>query len=107
VRRLGDVEGINFTVERYSGEGRTEHDAELASDVVRQKADLILVSTSRMVQNFKAATRTLPIVGLMADPVAFGIVTSLGHPGGNITGLSVDAGLEFWGKRLEFLRETI
>ena len=107
LRRLGYVEGINLTVERYSGEGRTEHYAELASDVVRQKVDLILVSTSRMVQNFKAATRTIPIVGLMADPVAFGIVTSLAHPGGNITGLSVDAELEIWGKRLEFLRETI
>jgi putative tryptophan/tyrosine transport system substrate-binding protein len=58
LRRLGYVEGINLTVERYSGEARTEHYAELASDVVRQKADLILVSTSRMVQNFKAATRT-------------------------------------------------
>jgi putative ABC transport system substrate-binding protein len=107
LRRLGYVEGINLTVERYSGEGRTEHYAELASDVVRQKADLILVSSSRMVQNFKAATWTIPIVGLMADPVAFGIVISLAHPGGNITGISVDAGLEIWGKRLEFLRETI
>jgi putative ABC transport system substrate-binding protein len=43
----------------------------------------------------------------MADPVPYGIVTSLARPGGNITGVSVVAGLEIWGKRLEVLRETV
>jgi putative ABC transport system substrate-binding protein len=59
-----------------------------------------------MVANFKAATTSIPIVGLMADPVAFGIVDSLAHPGGNITGISTDAGPEIWGKRLDLLREA-
>ena len=65
LRRLGYVEGQNVVVERYS-------------------PDLIVTITSRMVLNFKAATTAIPIVGLMADPVGFGIVESLAHPGGNI-----------------------
>ena len=98
LRRLGYVEGQNIVVERYSGAGRTEHYSELANEVVRHKPDLILTISSRMVSNFKAATTSIPIVGLMADPVA--------HPGGNITGVSSDAGPEIWGKRLELLREA-
>jgi len=52
--------------------------------VERYSPDLIVTITSRMVLNFKAATTAIPIVGLMADPVGFGIVESLAHPGGNI-----------------------
>jgi len=106
LRRLGYAEGQNIVVERYSGAGRTEHYSELANEVVRHKPDLILTISSRMVVNFKAATTAIPIVGLMADPVTFGIVDSLAHPGGNITGISSDAGPEIWGKRLDLLREA-
>ena len=81
LRRLGHVEGQNIVVERYSGVGRTEHYSELANEVVRHKPDLILTISSRMVANFKAATTSIPIVGLMADPVTFGIVDSLAHRG--------------------------
>jgi putative ABC transport system substrate-binding protein len=107
LRRLGYIEGQNLIVERYSGEGRTAHYAELASEVVRQKPDVILANTSRMVSNFKAATTTIPIVVTMSDPVAFGIVSSLARPGGNITGATGDAGPEIWGKRLGLLRELV
>src|SRR6516164_5816591 len=104
LRQLGYVEGQNIAVERFSGEGRTEH---YDSKVVGRNPDLILTHTSRLVLNFKAATTTIPIVGLMADPVRFGIVESLARPGGNITGVSTDAGLEIWGKRLDLLREAV
>jgi putative ABC transport system substrate-binding protein len=107
LRRLGYIEGQNLIVERYSGEGNIAHYAELASEAVRQQPDVILASTNRMVRNVKAATATIPIVGLMADPVAYGLVSSLARPGGNITGVSVDAGLEVWGKRIALLRELI
>jgi putative ABC transport system substrate-binding protein len=107
LRRLGYIEGQNLIVERYSGEGQTAHYAELAKEVVRQQPDVILANTNRMVGNFKAATITIPIVGTMSDPVAFGLVSSLARPGGNITGISSDAGIEIWRKRLGLLRELI
>ena len=99
LRRLGYVEGKNLVVARDSGEGREERFPELCRDVVGTKPDVIVTSASRLVLSFKAATHTIPIVAAMADPVPFGIVTSIARPGGNITGVSVEAGLEIWGKR--------
>jgi ABC-type uncharacterized transport system substrate-binding protein len=107
LRRLGYVEGKNLAVERYSGEGRTENFSELADDVVRRNPDLIFAVSSRLVRAFKAATNSIPIVGATADPVVDNIVPSLARPGGNITGISVDAGMEIWGKRLELLMEAV
>jgi putative tryptophan/tyrosine transport system substrate-binding protein len=107
LRRLGYMEGQSLVVERYSGEGRTERYAELAREVVRSKPDLILTASNNMLQHFKAATATIPIVGSMSDPIAFGLVGSLARPGGNITGVSIDAGIEIWSKRLELLKEVL
>jgi putative tryptophan/tyrosine transport system substrate-binding protein len=104
--RLGYVEGQNLVVERYSGEGRTEHYADLAREVVNTHPDLILSATTRLALNFKAATTTIPIVTTTADPIAGGLVSSLARPGGNITGVSVDAGNEVMGKRLALLLEA-
>jgi putative ABC transport system substrate-binding protein len=87
LRRLGYVDGQNLIVERYSGEGNTAYYVELASEVVRQQPDVVYAVTSRMVRNFKAATTTIPIVGSMANPVAYRLVDSLARPGGNITGV--------------------
>jgi putative ABC transport system substrate-binding protein len=107
LRRLGYVEGRNLIVERYSGEGRTEHYAEVARVVVTSKPDLILAPINIPgVQDLKAATATIPIVAITADPVGFGLVASLAHPGGNITGFSVDAGPEIATKHLELLKEA-
>jgi len=104
--RLGYVEGQNLEVERYSGEGRAEHYADLARDVVNTHPDLIFSQTTRLALNFKAATTTIPIVTTTADPIAGGLVSSLARPGGNITGVSVDAGIEVLGKRLALLLEA-
>ena len=104
--RLGYVEGQNLVVERYSGEGRTEHYADLARDVVNTHPDLIFSQSTRLALNFKAATTTIPIVTATADPIAGGLVSSLARPGGNITGVSVDAGIEVLGKRLALLLEA-
>jgi putative ABC transport system substrate-binding protein len=107
LRRFGYVEGQNLAVERYSAEGREERITEVAREVVRAKPDLIVASTNRVVLSLKAVTDTIPVVAITADPLASGIVASLARPGGNITGVSVDAGLEIWGKRLQILREVI
>jgi putative ABC transport system substrate-binding protein len=104
--RLGYVEGQNLVVERYSGEGRTEHYADLARDVVNTHPDLIFSHSTRLALNFKAATTTIPIVTTTADPIAGGLVSSLARPGGNITGVSADAGIEVLAKRLALLLEA-
>src|SRR5260370_35465139 len=59
-----------------------------------------------MTLRFKGNTTTIPIGALTGDPIRFGIVTSLANPGGNVTGVSVDAGIEIWAKRLAFLVEA-
>ena len=107
LRRLGYVEGENLVVERYSAEGRPERFNELAREVVRTKPNLIVAIGTPIVLSFKAATDTVPIVGTFADPVAYGIAGSLARPGSNVTGVSVDAGLEIWAKRLQILREAV
>jgi putative ABC transport system substrate-binding protein len=107
LRRLGYTEGGNLVITRYSGEGREERFPELCHEVVSTNPDIIVTNTSRLVLGFKRATDTIPVVAVMADPVPFGIVTSLARPGGNITGVSVEAGTDIWGKRLQVLRETV
>ena len=107
LRRLGYIEGVNLVVTRYSGEGREERFPELCQEVVRTKPDVIVTNSSRLVLSFKATTDTIPVVAMMADPVPFGIVANIARPGGNITGVSVEAGLEIWGKRLQILREVV
>jgi putative tryptophan/tyrosine transport system substrate-binding protein len=107
LRRLGYIEGVNLVVARYSGEGREEHYPELCREVVRTKPDVIVASSSRLVLAFQAATDAVPVVASMADPVPFGIVTNIARPGGNITGVSIEAGPEIWGKRVQILREVV
>jgi len=107
LHRLGYIEGQNLIVERYSGEGQTERYAELAREVVRLKPDLIFVVTTYLALHFKAATTTIPVVAITVDPVTFGLVTSLARRDSNITGVTIDGGVEIWGKRLQYLREAI
>jgi putative ABC transport system substrate-binding protein len=107
LREIGYVEGQNLAVERYSAEGRTEHFAELAREVVRSNPDLIFVSQYRLARDFKAATSTIPIVASGGDPTAYGVVSSLARPGGNITGVMADVGVEGGSKSLEILQEMV
>jgi putative ABC transport system substrate-binding protein len=89
-------------VERYSGEGRPERYAELARDVVNTHPDLILAVGGRLSLDFKMATTTVPIVAIIVDPIALGLVASIARPGGNITGVAIAAGLEIIGKRMGY-----
>ena len=107
LRRLGYIEGQNLEIERYSGEGRIENYPKLARDVATRNLNLIFAITVWMVVPLKEATSTTPIVAMTSDPVQLGLITSMARPGGNITGVSVDAGLEIWGKRLQLFREIV
>jgi ABC-type uncharacterized transport system substrate-binding protein len=93
LRRLRYVEGQNLVVDRRSAEGRTEHYANLAREVVESNPDVICTFSGRMIRAFKAVTTTIPVVGITGDPVADGLVASLSRPGGNITGVSFTAGV--------------
>ena len=105
-RRLGYIEGKNLVVERYSAEGHPERFTDLARAVVAQKPDAI-VANGPLVRALKAATGAIPIVAIMADPVRFGLVASFARAGGNVTGVSVDAGIEVYGKDLQILKEAV
>src|SRR3979409_1985516 len=107
LRRLGYVEGENLLIERYSAEGHHERYADLAREIVARNPDVIVTGTNPVVNAFKAATSTIPVVAFMLDPLHAGLVTSLSRPGGNLTGITLDAGIEVWGKRLEMLKEAI
>jgi ABC-type uncharacterized transport system substrate-binding protein len=105
--RLGYVEGQNLWVERYSGEGRTERYPELARDVVNTHPDLILTVGGRLSLDFKMATTTIPIVTMVIDPIALGLVASIARPDSNITGVTISGGLDIIGKRMGLLVEAM
>ena len=106
LRELGWIENRTIAIEYRWSEGRTERYAEIAAEFVRLKVDVI-VTVGSAVPTVKQATAVIPIVFAVGiDPVATGLVASLGHPGGNVTGLSLQAA-NLSGKRLELLREVI
>ena len=90
LRALGYVEGKNLQLEVRWGEGNLERLPVLAAELVQLKVDVIVAASSPAVVAARQATRTIPIVmPLSSDPVGDGLVASLAHPGGNITGLSL------------------
>jgi putative tryptophan/tyrosine transport system substrate-binding protein len=107
LRRLGHFEGRDLIFERYSAEGHPGRYADLAQEVARLNPDVIFVTGNQFVHAFRPWTGTIPIVAYMADPLATGIVQSLARPGGYVTGVSEDAGIEIWGKRLQLLKEAV
>jgi len=106
LRDLGWVENRTVAIEYRWSEGRPERYAEIAAEFVRLKVDVILTVGSA-VPIVKQATTTIPVVFAVAiDPVGSGLVASLAKPGGNVTGLSIQAN-ELAGKRVELLREVV
>jgi putative ABC transport system substrate-binding protein len=104
LRELGWIEGSTVAIEYRWSQGRTERYAEIAAEFVHLKVDVI-VTVGSAVPIVRQATASIPIVFAVAiDPVGSGLVASLSHPGGNVTGLSIQAN-ELAGKRLEFARE--
>jgi putative ABC transport system substrate-binding protein len=105
LRRLGDVEGPNLAIERYSGGGRPAVYPDLAREVVARSPDVIVAIGNPITHAVRAATGTIPIVWIGPDPIQAGFATSFARPGSNITGVSMfDA--EFYAKRLQILKEA-
>jgi ABC-type uncharacterized transport system substrate-binding protein len=106
LRQLGWIDGRTVAIEFRWSQGRAEHAAEIAAEFVRLKVDVI-VTAGPAVTTAKQATTVIPIVFALAnDPIRSGLVESLAHPGGNITGLSVQSP-DLVGKRLTLLREAV
>jgi putative ABC transport system substrate-binding protein len=108
MRDLGYVEGRDIVFEIRAPEREEDAPfAELAADLVRLKVDLLVVQATGPILAAKKATSAIPIVMAAAsDPLGTGIVTSLGRPEGNITGVSL-LSEELSGKRLQFLSEMV
>jgi putative tryptophan/tyrosine transport system substrate-binding protein len=103
---LGYVYGEHFVTESRGAEARPERFPALVADLIRLRVDVI-VATGPALPPLKQATSAIPVVmAASADPVAEGLVQSLGRPGGNITGLSLQS-VETTGKRLELLKELV
>jgi len=104
---LGYIEGKNVRFEYRYAKGNNERLPELANDLVGLNVDVILTWGTDAVLAAKQATTTIPIVmGVIGEPLGVGIVTNLKHPGGNVTGCSLDAA-ELEAKRLQLLKELV
>ena len=105
--KLGWIEGKNFAIEYQFAEQKNVRLPELAAELIRLKVDLIVVASTPPALAAKRATTTIPIVMTNAgDPVASGLVASLGRPGGNVTGNS-SLSPELNTKRLEILKDAV
>jgi len=103
---LGWTDGRNVRIEYRWAAGDTQNMNGFAAEFVQKKVDVIVTSAYGVVAA-RRATSTIPIVfAAYGDAVANGIVESLAHPGGNVTGLSIQPG-ELSSKRLEVLKDII
>jgi putative ABC transport system substrate-binding protein len=107
MRELGWRDGDNLQIIYRATEGVKERYTEIAAELVRLKVDVIVTAGSEGVVAAKQATSAIPIVfAATSDPVATGLVESLAHPGGNVTGLSAES-TDYAGKEVELLRELV
>jgi putative ABC transport system substrate-binding protein len=106
LRELGYFEGRNITIDWRFAEGKSNRLPDLAANLVQSKVNVIVTSTTPVAEAARQASRAIPIVmAASADPVGTGLIASLAHPGGNITGLSM-VGPESDGRALELLQEA-
>jgi putative ABC transport system substrate-binding protein len=104
---LGYVEGKNLVIDFRTAEGQPDRLPALVAELVRLRPDALVVLNTQGVTAAKKATQTIPIVfGAVGDPLGTGIVPSLAHPGGNITGVSL-LNAELSGKGLQLLKEAV
>jgi putative ABC transport system substrate-binding protein len=107
LRDLGWIEGRTIDIEYRWAEGRNDRLAEFAAEFVQRKVNVIVTSATPPTVAAKQATSVIPIVfASVGDPVGAGLVESLARPGGNATGLSLQA-TDAAGKRLELLRDVV
>ncbi len=108
LRELGYLDGQNISVEERWADGRSERFPDFLADLLRLKVDVIVQASSPGAVAAKKATATVPIVFVgVTDPVGLGLIESLAHPGGNLTGLSLAFAEGFAGKWVELFKEAV
>jgi len=108
LRQMGFEDGKNLIIDRYATEGRPDRYAEVARNIVQAKPDVIALGFDhQFILQVAKETTTIPIIATFGDPVAAGIVKNMARPERNISGVSLDAGIEMQGKHLEILREAV
>jgi putative ABC transport system substrate-binding protein len=107
MRELGYVDGRNLTIDFFWADQRVERLPKLIGESLALRPDVIVSGGGPpTIRAVKAAVSGVPVVFITGDPISEGIVTSLSHPGGNLTGFAVLVG-NYEGKRLELLREAL
>ena len=107
LHELGWIDGRTVAIEYRWAEGRFERAPALAAELIQLKVDVLVTHAGANIIAAKQATSTIPIVfAATGDPVGAGFVQSLSRPGGNVTGLSLQAN-DLAGKRLQLIREVI
>lgn len=108
LKDVGYVEGKNIAIEYRWSEWRNERLTDLAAELVRSRVDLIVAISTLVARRTKEATKAIPIpiVMVSGDAVGTGLVASLAHPGGNVTGIYL-CFPELTTKRLEILKEVV
>jgi len=108
LRELGWIEGQNIHIEYRWAEGALDRLARLADELVSLRIDVLVAPATQSIKAAQRATHEIPILMIGSnDPVSDGFVTSLARPGGNITGLTFDPGVEIGGKHIELLVQVI
>ena len=106
LHELGWIDGRTVAIQYRWADGRAERLAQMAAELARLKVDVIVTGGNAALAA-KQASSVVPIVfALVDDPVGMGLVASLARPGGNVTGLSLEA-TDVAGKRVELLREIV
>lgn len=105
LKRLGYIEGQNLLIERYSIGNEMPQD-EVVRLIGKFRPDVIFAAAQNLAERLKSDATAIPVVTNALDPVGIGLAASLGRPGGNVTGFSLDAGLETLAKRFELLKEV-
>ncbi len=107
LRERGWVEGQNIVIESRFADGKVDQVPALVAELIRLKVDVIVTGSSGTSWAAKNATQSIPIVmAASANALGEGLVASLAHPGGNITGMTFISGPEIAGKQLQLLKEV-
>src|SRR5215831_18967494 len=108
LRESGFTEGKNIVIDRRFAEGRLDRYADLVTELLQLEVDVLVTSAEEATLAAKRATTRIPIVMMnVSDPVGQGIVASLAHPAGNITGGTQDDSAEVAAKRVQLLKDAL